>query len=106
MPEENKKKSPFLFTTIHDLTTGIRKPSWFNSGDFLKFVQGDVSSYLHYFNSLGANPSLQKVYTKFISETDDSFNAKDPYRGTISNSSGFYNYMLLLSEPSVFLNHR
>jgi hypothetical protein len=27
MPEENKKRSPFLFTTMHDLTTGIRKPS-------------------------------------------------------------------------------
>jgi hypothetical protein len=25
MPDENKKKSPFLYTTIHDLTTGVRK---------------------------------------------------------------------------------
>lgn len=25
MPDENKVKSPFLYTTIHDLTTGVRK---------------------------------------------------------------------------------
>ena len=27
MPDEKKKKSSFLYTTLHDITTGVRKPA-------------------------------------------------------------------------------
>ena len=106
MPDENKVKSPFLYTTIHDLTTGVRKANWAYSADFLKFVQGDLSTYLGYYNSLIKQSSVSKATNNFLSDISSSHSANDPFYATLSHSAGIYNYFFLLSDSTQFVNHR
>jgi hypothetical protein len=106
MPDENKKKNPFLYTTIHDLTTGVRKSPWFYSADFLKFVKGDLSSYFLFHNDFMAKPSLTKIFNNNLNEISSSHTANDPFYTNLTHSAGLYNYFFLLSEPSHFLNNR
>jgi hypothetical protein len=106
MPDEAKKKAPFLYTTIHDLTTGVRKPSWAISSDFLKFLEGDLASYLNYFSRLSEQGAHRKLFVKHLSEVDSSVNPKDPFWANISHAASYYNFFLLLSDGSLFFNHR
>jgi len=106
MPDENKKKSPFLYTTIHDLTTGVRKANWVYSQDFLKFVSGDLSSYLMYYNNIVKQTSVSKVTNNLLTDISSSHTASDPFYANLSHSAGFYNYFFLLSDGSQFVNHR
>jgi hypothetical protein len=106
MPDENKVKSPFLYTTIHDLTTGVRKANWAYSTDFLKFVQGDLSTYLGYYNNPVKYSSVSKLTNNFLSDTSSSHSTNDPFYATLSHSAGIYNYFFLLSDATQFVNHR
>ena len=106
MPDENKKKSPFLYTTIHDLTTGVRKPNWIHSPDFLKLIWGDLSNYFLYHSGLNGGVSFHKFFTSFINDIYSSHVENDPFYSNLSNSSGFYNYIYFLSDKSQFVNHR
>jgi len=106
MPDENKKKSPFLYTTIHDLTTGVRKSPWFYSADFFKFVKGDLSSYFLFHNDFMSKPSLTKIFNNNLNEISSSHAVNDPFYMNLTHSAGLYNYFFLLSEPSQFLNNR
>jgi len=106
MPDENKVKSPFLYTTIHDLTTGVRKANWAYSSDFLKFVQGDLSTYLGYYNNLVKQTSVSKVTNNLLSDISSSHSANDSFYANLSHSAGMYNYFCLLSDSTQFVNHR
>jgi hypothetical protein len=106
MPDENKVKSPFLYTTIHDLTTGIRKANWAYSADFLKFVQGDLSTYLGYYNGLVKQTGVSKVTNNLLSDISSSHTSNDPFYANLSHSAGIYNYFFLLSDSTQFVNHR
>lgn len=106
MPDENKVKSPFLYTTIHDLTTGVRKANWAYSSDFLKFVQGDLSTYLGYYNNLVKQTSVSKVTNNLLSDISSSHSANDSFYANLSHSAGIYNYFFLLSDSTQFVNHR
>jgi len=106
MPDENKQKTPFLYTTIHDLTTGVRKTDWAHSADFFKLVKGDASSYLLYFNNFLKQNSLTKTFNNLISESASSHNANDPFYANLSYSAPFYNYYFLLSDYTNFINQR
>jgi hypothetical protein len=106
MPDENKKKNPFLYTTIHDLTTGVRKSPWYYSTDFFKFIKGDVSLYFLYHNNFMLNSAAAKIFNNNISDISSSHTNNDPFYTNITHSAGLYNYFFLLSEPSHFINNR
>jgi hypothetical protein len=106
MPDEAKRKNPFLYTTIHNLTTGVRKPEFVYSKDFIKFIKGDLASYLNYYNKLSLNSSAKKIFNNNITEIFSSHNENDPFNSVISHSSGLYNFIFLLSEPKSFINYR
>jgi hypothetical protein len=106
MPDEAKRKNPFLYTTIHNLTTGVRKPELVYSKDFIKFIKGDLTSYLNYYNKLSLNSSAKKIFNNNITEVFSSHSENDPFNSVISHSSGLYNFIFLLSEPKSFINYR
>jgi hypothetical protein len=101
-----KKKNPFLYTTIHDLTTGVRKSPWYYSTDFFKFIKGDVSLYFLYHNNFMLNSAAAKIFNNNISDISSSHTNNDPFYTNITHSAGLYNYFFLLSEPSHFINNR
>ena len=106
MSEETKRKVPHLYTTVHDVTTGLRKPFWSNSPDFLKFIQGDLSSYLIYFNFLKEDPTFFKNFTKVASQLNSPDTLQDSFWANLSYTGGFYNFFFLFSEETNFFNNR
>lgn len=106
MPDENKVKSPFLYTTIHDLTTGVRKANWAYSADFLKFVHGDIATYLGYYNDMVKRTAVSKATNNLLSDISSSHTSNDPFYANLSHSAGIYNYLFLLSDSTQFVNHR
>lgn len=106
MSEETKRKVPHLFTTIHDLTTGLRKPFWSNSPEILKFIQGDLASYLTHFSTLGENPQFFKNFTKFSAQINGPDAGQDSFWANLTYSAGFYNPYFLASEMGYFGNNR
>lgn len=106
MPDENKRKSPFLFTTIHDLTTGVRKASWSQSPDFSKFLKSDIASYFLFFTTLQNTSNLTKSFNNLIGETLSSHTEQDPFYVNLSHSAGFYNVLFSLSSSESYTNYR
>jgi hypothetical protein len=78
MPEELKRKSPHTFISIHDLTTGLRKPFWSNSLEILKFIQADFSGYLSHFSNQN-NVSSEKLINKALSQVSGYENSQEPF---------------------------
>jgi hypothetical protein len=64
MPDDNKRKFSHLLTTIHDLTTGVKKPNWTNSPDALKFIHNDLLPYLTFFSATSQNPAAKAGFDK------------------------------------------
>ena len=84
---EDVKAYPSMFTSISEVTKGIRKSSWFFSGVFLENFDLSVNNYLNYFST--TNNSLSSVHDTYIPSTN-----------------GFYNFFFLLADSSNFINHR
>ena len=106
MSEETKRKVPHLYTTVHDLTTGLRKPYWFNSPEILKFLYGDFGSYLKYFNPLSKNTVFLQTSTKLFTQLHSLEIAQDTFWTNVSYTTGFYNPLFLLSENVFYMNKR
>jgi hypothetical protein len=79
MSEETKRKVPHLFTSIHDLTTGLRKPAWLNSPEISKFLQSDFANYQTYFNTLGSDLNFKKDFTKFTNQVNGLENPNETF---------------------------
>lgn len=84
---EDVKAYPSMFTTISEITKGIRKSSWFFSGVFLENFDLSISNYINFFS----------VNTNDISAINNTY---------IPSTNGFYNFFFLLSDSSNFINHR
>jgi hypothetical protein len=97
---------PHLYTTVHDLTTGLRKPFWSNSPEALKFVQGDLASYLSFFTTLGKDSQFNKSFSKFVGEISGSDSGQDKYWANITYTAGFYNPFFIAAGNPHFLNNR
>jgi hypothetical protein len=73
MTDEAKKMNPHLFMTIKDITTGLRKSSWFTSADFSNMVQANIASHLLYFTTpISSNPNAKQL-TALSSDLDGTF---------------------------------
>lgn len=62
LPDATKTLNQHLFTTLNDLTSGVRKASWFFSPDFALFLRVDALSFLSYFSASYLNSSLRENY--------------------------------------------
>ena len=105
MPDDNKRKFSHLLTSIHDLTTGVKKPNWTNSPDALKFIHNDLLPYLTFFSATSQNPAAKAGFDKKLSQLGLSDAPSAPFWNTVSYTSGFFNFYLTSLEASS-LNQR
>jgi len=84
---EDVKAYPSMFTSISEVTKGIRKSSWFFSGVFLENFDLSINNYLNHFST--SSNSLSSIHDTYIPSTN-----------------GFYNFFFLLSDANNFINHR
>lgn len=106
LPDDAKKLNPHLFATIKDVTTGIKKASWFISEDFNRLLQGNFVTHLLYFSDIASqNSSASKMQSR-ASELDPTFVPNAPNSGGVSPTGGFYNLFVTLSSSNNILNTR
>ena len=106
LPDDAKKLNPHLFTTISDITTGIKKSSWFTSNDFSRLMRGNMASHALYF---GDSPLFGPDAAKLTSRTadfDSTYSANAPHSVGATPTGGFYNFFLVLSSSTNVLNSR
>ena len=106
LPDDAKKLNPHLFATMKDITTGIKKSSWFTSEDFSKMLQGNISTHSLYFGDsplTGANASKLAARS---ADLDATFSANAPHSVGASPTSGFYNFFMVMSSSNNVLNSR
>jgi len=84
---EDVKAYPSLFTSISEVTKGIRKSSWYFSGPFLENFDLSISNYLNFFST--SNDNVNSIHDTYIPHTN-----------------GFYNFFFLLSDSQNYINHR
>lgn len=106
LPDDAKKLNPHLFMTIKDLTTGIRKSSWFTSGDYSRLLQANLASHSLYFaDSPLQGPNAARFTTK-VSDLDSTYAANSYHSVGATPTGGFYNFFLVLSSSNDVLNTR
>lgn len=102
LPDDLKKLNRHLFTTIKDVTTGVRKSSWFTSDDFSSLLKSSVAIHQLNFSNLQAPKS---TLTSLNSDLDGTFTPNQYYSVGANPTSSFYNMFTLLTNPHV-LNTR
>jgi len=85
--KQDKAAFPYLFTTLSEITGGIRKSSWFFSNTFLELFNSNLSNYLNFFSS--KTNETPEHFTSYVNSTD-----------------GFYNFFYILSTQTKFINNR
>ena len=105
MPDDNKRKFSQLLTSIHDLTTGVKKPNWTNSPDALKYIHNDLLPYLTFFSATKQNANVASSFEKKFSQLGLADAPTAPFWNTISYTSGFFNFYLMSMENAT-LNQR
>ena len=106
LPDDAKKMNPHLFNTIKDVTTGIRKSSWFASPDYLRMLQANIATHTLYFANHTSTSLTTPELTALASELDGTFSANSANSTNVSFTGGFYNFFILLSSSSEKLNVR
>lgn len=100
LPDEAKKMNPHLFMSIKDVTTGVRKSSWFTSVDFSRLLQSTMATHLFYFSDYAAANVNKKSLTALNSELDGTFSPNQHHSTNANPTSAFYNFFLLSSTPN------
>lgn len=86
-PKDSQTLYPSMFTTISQITGGIRKPSWFFSDTFSELFESNFRNCTFFTSKTNeTNPALDSVY--------------------FGSTSGFYNFFNVLSDSQNFINHR
>jgi hypothetical protein len=89
-PKVDKVTYPHLFTTISELTGGIRKSAWFFSDTFSELFETSFTTYLNF------------IFDHNV-VTDKEIGFVPSY---VNNTDGFYNFFLVLAENYTFINRR
>lgn len=85
--KQDKEAFPYLFTTMGEITGGIRKSSWFFSSTFIELFNANLNNYLNFFSTkVNGTPEHFKSY--------------------VNSTDGFYNFYYLLSTQKNFINSR
>ena len=103
LPDDAKKLNPHLFMTIKDLTTGIRKSSWFTSDHFSTLVQSNAASHMLYFSTY-ANENSEA--SRLAAATSEPFVPGAQNTTNVTPSGAFYNVFLLLNSSQNLVNSR
>jgi hypothetical protein len=106
LPDEAKQMSPHLFNTIKDVTTGIRKSSWFVSEDFSRLFKSNVATHLLYFGDYSLTQDTRSSLISLNSSLDSTFSANTLHSSNVTFTGGFYNLFGALSTSSEVLNAR
>ena len=106
MTDDMKKMNPHLFNSIKDVTTGIRKSSWFTSPEYANLLKSNVASHLLYFKSDFLSNSDTKKLVALNSDLDNTFVLNSPHSVNVTFTGGFYNFFIILSDSSNTLNTR
>lgn len=105
MSDDTKKMNLHLFRTIQDLTTGVRKSSWYTSEDFSRLLQASLVNYLYNFSHYSLlNPNKSSL-SALNSDLDSTFIVNNYHATNANPTSSFYNFFLLLHVPGT-LNTR
>ena len=106
MPDDVKKMNPHLFTSIKDVTTGIRKSSWFTSADYTQMFKANIASHVFFFGGDVLSSSSKSSLAALNSDLDSNFSANSYHSTNVTFTGGFYNYLGLLSAQSDVLSTR
>jgi hypothetical protein len=106
MPDDVKKMNPHLFTSIKDVTTGIRKSSWFTSSDYTQMLKANIASHVFFFGGDALSSSPKSALAALSSDLDSNFSANSYHSTNVTFTGGFYNYLGLLSAQSDVLSTR
>jgi len=85
--KQDKEAFPYLFTTMSEITGGVRRSSWFFSNSFLELFNANFTNYLNFFSQKSIDSPAHS--SSYINSTD-----------------GFYNFFYLLSTQSNLINSR
>lgn len=106
LPDNAKKMNPHLLMTIKDLTTGVRKSSWFNSAEYSSLLQGNVANHLLYFSNYYQNVTNAPKLIAIASKLDTNFDRNLDHSVNPNPTNSFYNFMHVISSSSEALNLR
>lgn len=106
MTDDMKKMNPHLFTSIKDVTTGIRKSSWFTSSEYSNLFKSNVVNHLLYFKTDFNSSHDTKKLAALNSDLDSTFVLNAPHSTNVTFTGGFYNFFIILSDSSNSLNTR
>ena len=106
IPDDVKKMNPHLFNTIKDVTTGIRKSSWFTSDDYSRLLKSNIASHMLYFSDVALTNPSKNTLAGVNADLDGTF-AMNSYHSTNATfTGGFFNFFLLLNSSSEVINSR
>lgn len=106
LPDSVKTLNQHLFTTMNDVTGGIRKPSWLFSKDFSSSIKVDASTYLGYFSTSSFFGSLREQYSSASAQLSSDFFKNGAYHASPTPTTGFYNLFSSVSANNSFLSTR
>lgn len=106
MTDVTKVLNRHMFTTFNDVTTGLRRASWYFSPEFFTPFKVDVLSYLAFFSPTSSDINSKNSYIASVLDTNRDFKIKDSYLAAATPTSGFYNFFTSLSPNNSFLNLR
>jgi len=89
LPQTTTMMFPHLFTSMAEVTSGIRKSAWFLSNDFLDLFTANFNQYTSYFAGTG------KTFVPSITEAV-----------TLSHTFAFYNFFNGLVNSNDFMDQR
>lgn len=106
LPDDLKRLNPQLFTTIKDVTMGIRKSSWFTSPDYNKLLRGNVASHLFHFTDSPLTGEQAASLSKKVSDLDSNHTTNATYYTNVTFSGSFYNFFYVLGSSNTLYNTR
>ena len=98
LSDEIKKMNLHLFRTIQDVTTGVRKSSWYTSEDFNRLLQASSVNYLYNFSDYPLLNSRKSELSSLNEDLDGTFIANNYHATNANPTTAFFNFFLLLSE--------
>lgn len=105
-PDSFRKMNLHLFTTINDVTTGIRKAPWFLSPTFTQAFNMDFSWYLMHFSTNGLNNPLLSANADKVVLVDKTMSPNLHISSNAGFTNAFYNFFLVMNSSPQLANTR
>lgn len=106
LPDTAKLLSSHLFTTVNDVTAGVRRSSWFTSFEFKQAFNLNLYLYFMHFSANFDNNPIRSGYADKYNAIDRKFTVNDPYSSNASFTHAFYNFFNVMNSSSNLINSR